>query len=51
MNGEQFCIYDSGIEDSDQIIIFSTKDFLLRIEYFNCWLGESTIKSIPKEFS
>jgi hypothetical protein len=51
LSGKRFFLYDSGIEDEERILIFSS-DF--QIEYLNkseTWLIDGTFKSCPREFN
>jgi hypothetical protein len=45
---KKFLYYDSGSNDPDRVTIFTTDVFLQHIGFAECWLGDATFKSTPK---
>lgn len=50
LENEKFLFLDTGFEDKDRLIIFTTDNFIRKLENSTCWLGDATFKSTPKEF-
>jgi hypothetical protein len=50
MRKEQFLFYDTGLNDQERVTVFTTPAFLKRLENSECWLGDATFKSTPKNY-
>lgn len=51
LDSRKFLFYDSGLEDQERIIIFTTYEFLERLGKSHCMLGDGTFKSVSVGFS
>lgn len=49
-NNEKFLFYDSGINNPDRILIYSTYANLNILSDCETWLSDGTFKSVPKEY-
>jgi hypothetical protein len=50
MNGEKFLYLDSGINDINKILIFTTEEFIERLKHSETWLGDGTFRMVPNTF-
>ena len=50
LRNDDFCLYDSGSNDSNRIIIFTTERNLVHIKNSNLWISDGTFKVVPNEF-
>ena len=48
---KNFCLYDSGSEDCERIIVFSTEDNLSHLKHSKFWVCDGTFKVVPREFT
>ena len=47
---ETFLLYDSGIGDTDRMLIFSTPKMLSLLQESQSWFADGTFKVVPKQF-
>ncbi|KAG0441043.1 hypothetical protein DMUE_1339 [Dictyocoela muelleri] len=48
--GNPFYLYDSGEEDNERVIIFSTNCNLIHLENSDIWISDGTFKTSPPEY-
>ena len=50
LKDETFLIYDSGIGDTDRMLIFSTPKILSLLQESQSWFADGTFKVVPEQF-
>ena len=51
LRGEDFCLFDSGVDSDDRIVILSTVHNFCHLKNSNCAIADGTFKVCPKEFT
>ncbi|KAG0432055.1 hypothetical protein DMUE_5521 [Dictyocoela muelleri] len=48
--GENFYLFDSGIDDIERVVVFSTETNIIHMSYNKIWICDGTFRSAPRGF-
>ncbi|KAG0426819.1 hypothetical protein DMUE_5946 [Dictyocoela muelleri] len=48
--GDDFYMYDFGINDPDRVLVFSTFSNIQHLSYNNVWICDGTFRSSPRDY-